>query len=305
MKVLFIRSGNNGQDPISTRQGNSLIKFGVNIEFYDLIGKGVIGYLSNILKLRKYIKTFNPNVLHAHYSFSGFITSLTFAHIPIVVSLMGSDVRLSGKLMKLFLKIFMLSWKSTIVKSEEMYLKLGCKRVHIVPNGVDFNLFYPMITNKAQDKLNWNKQKKHILFASDPKRPEKNYALAESALNILKNEIKDFEIHFLLNIPMDEMVYYYNASDLLLLTSNYEGSPNVIKEAMACNCPIVTTNVGDVTKIIGNTKNTYITSNNEFEISQKIIEVLFSNQRSNGRINIEKNNSDHIAQKLMKIYKST
>ncbi len=304
MKVLYIRSGNGGIDPISTRQGESLRKVGVDVEYYDIIGKGLGGYLYNIFKLRKYIKSLKPDLLHAHYSLSGIVTTLTFSHIPIVVSLMGSDVQASNLFIKFTIRVIKPFWKSTIVKSEEMYLKLGYKKAFIVPNGVDFNNFYPLNLIEAREKLNWNQNKKQILFASNPNRPEKNFALAELALKQLKKEKIDFELHFLTNIPMNNMVLYYNAADLLLLTSYYEGSPNVIKEAMACNCPIVATNVGDVSKVIGNTKNSHVTSFDDLDVFHKIKEVILTNQRSDGRNNIEDLRCENIAKKLLEIYKS-
>lgn len=304
MKILFVYSGNSGQAPLTTRQANSLMKVGLNVEFYNLIGKGFFGYLSNVLKLRKHIKNIKPDILHAHYSFSGFATTLAFTRIPIVVSLMGSDIHASGRLLKVILKMFILFWDCTIVKSDEMYKILGKLNAQIVPNGVDFNAFYPISLNEAREKLGWNHNKYHILFAGDPIRWEKNFSLAKLALDRFEREVSDFEVHYLMNIPMDEMVYYYNAADLLLLTSIYEGSPNVIKEAMVCNCPIVTTNVGDVKKVLKNTTNSYITSFNDYEIYEKIKDVIKAKQRSNGRDNIKELDSNVIAYKLFDIYKS-
>ncbi len=307
MKVLFIRSGNKGLDPISTRQGNSLQKEGITVEFFELIGKGVLGYLSNIKRLRRYIKSYNPDVLHSHYSFSGFLTSLTFTRVPKVVSLMGSDVQRPRKLLRIALWIFMFLWKSTIVKSEELYIKLGNKKALIIPNGIDFNSFYPINKTEACDHLSWSKEKKHILFAADPERPEKNFFLAESALALLNEKLHNFEIHYLSKISMENIVYYYNAADILLLTSTYEGSPNVIKEAMSCNCPIVATNVGDIKWIFGLTEGCYLTSFDTLDVYEKISEALiFSDKfnRTNGRERITQLGLDSgtIAKRLIEVY---
>ena len=106
MKVLFVRSGNNGIDPISTSQGKSLEKTGIKVLYFDIIGKGVTGYLRNIGKLRKYVKTHNPDIIHAHYSLSGIVATLIFAGIPVGVSLMGSDVLNADNHFKTLIKIF-------------------------------------------------------------------------------------------------------------------------------------------------------------------------------------------------------
>ena len=103
-------------------------------------------------------------------------------------------------------------------------------------------------------------------------------------------------------------ILYYNAADLLLLTSKHEGSPNIIKEAMACNCPVVSTDVGDVRWVIGNTKGCYITSSNPVGVAQKVMLALeFSekNSRTKGRERIMELglDSDTIAAKIIAVYK--
>lgn len=304
MKVLFVRSGNNGIDPISSNQGDSLKKRGVEIIYFEIIGKGPLGYLKNIGKLRKCIKRNNPDILHAHYSFSGILSVLTFSGIPTGVSLMGSDVLSTGKYHKKLLKIFISLWSFTIVKSKEIYSALSLKKdIYIIPNGIDFNLFYPVKSETARNYLGWDQKRIHILFASDPERKEKNYSLAKSALNELNIAGLNFDLHFLRNIPLDKMVYYYNAADLLLLTSFYEGSPNVIKEAMACNCPIVATNVGDIREVIGETEGCYIASFDPLDVADKLNQALDYGKRTNGRENIRHLDNQIISQKIIDLYK--
>lgn len=306
MKILFIRSGNSGIDPISTSQGMSLRKLGQEVVFFDLTGRGIKGYLSNIPRIRQQARLEKPDLLHAHYSLSGIVAALACTDIPCGVSLMGSDVNVSGAVTRILLRLFALfSWKFVIVKSEEMHRNLGIRKAAILPNGVDRELFYPMDAGQARARLHWDPAKKHILFASDPERPEKNYALARAALDILEKEAQPFDIHFLHGIPFEEVVYHYNAADVLLLTSLHEGSPNVIKEAMACNCPIVATNVGDVADVTAGTAQTCVTSFSAPQIAEALKAILASTARSDGSRRIDRYNSRKIAEKLKEIYRKT
>ena len=108
----------------------------------------------------------------------------------------------------------------------------------------------------------------------------------------LSEEYKRHEVNFLLN-----------ACDLLLMTSIREGSPQVIKEAMACNCPIVSTEVGDVKDIIGNTKGCFITSHDPIDVAKKIQLALDFGKRTNAREKIKHLDINIIADKINNIYK--
>jgi hypothetical protein len=92
MTILLVRSGNRGIDPITQNQAFSLIEKGHVVHFFDIIGKGFLGYVSNIRILRERIKLLNPDIIHCHYSLSGFVAALATLKTPIVISLMGSDV---------------------------------------------------------------------------------------------------------------------------------------------------------------------------------------------------------------------
>lgn len=306
MKILFIRSGNSGTDPISTSQGISLRKLGLEVDFFDMEGRGIKGYLSNIPRIRKRARREKPDLLHAHYSLSGIVAALACTGIPCGVSLMGSDVNASGAFARALLKFFAaFSWKFVIVKSDGMYRKLGIRKAAVLPNGVDRELFRPINTGLARTRLNWDLEKKHILFASDPAREEKNFTLAEAALQILEKESPPFEVHFLQGILFEEVVFHYNAADVLLLTSRHEGSPNVIKEAMACNCPVVATAVGDVTEVLEGTAQTRVTGFSAPQIAEALKTILATNARSDGRRRIDRYDSRQIAEQLAEIYRKT
>lgn len=98
-KILFVSSGNIlkfGISPIVKNQGNSLGKIGLDISYFGIKGKGLHNYLANIGQLRSFIKSNHFDVIHAHYSLSGIIATLTLTRIPIVVSLMGLFRGISG-----------------------------------------------------------------------------------------------------------------------------------------------------------------------------------------------------------------
>ena len=140
MNILFISSGNStsGLSPIILNQGNSLVSIGNSVSYYSIKGKGLKGYLRNIKPLKKYLKENKFDIIHAHFVWCGIIASLAGAK-PLVVSLMGSDVKgnLMNKLLSIvFIKLF---WDKTVVKSEDMRRSLYISKVSVIPNGVDFN----------------------------------------------------------------------------------------------------------------------------------------------------------------------
>jgi len=302
MRVLFISSGNSKQgiSPIIKNQGESLKAQGVDLEFYTIKGKGIKGYLKNVKPLRIYLRENKYDVVHAHYSLSAFIASLAGAK-PLVVSLMGSDVK-SVKYFKLIIKLFnRFTWSRIIVKSEDMKKDLGIKKVEVIPNGVDIDKFKPLEKNECKRRLNWDLTKRQVLFAANPERPEKNYSLAKSAFALLENA--NLELKVLIDVPNELMALYYTAADVVLLTSLWEGSPNVIKEAMACNIPIVSTDVGDVREVIGNTEGCYITFFEPEDVADKIKKALAFGKRTTGREDIRHLESSVVAKKIIDIYK--
>ncbi|MCD4664658.1 MAG: glycosyltransferase family 4 protein [Bacteroidales bacterium] len=307
MRVLFIFSGNNvnGISPIIKAQADSLIKQGIEVDFYPIIGKGYQGYLKNIFPLKKYLKINKFDIVHTHYSLSSYVASLAGAK-PMVVSLMGSDVMSKGWA-KILIRIFnSFFWESCIVKSSDMKKSLGIENTYIIPNGVNFKLHQPSDQNKALKELGWNLRKKHIIFAANLIREEKNYQLAEKAFQLLNKE--DVNLHFLQNVPHEKIPVYFAASSITLLTSLWEGSPNVVKEAMACNCPIVATDVGDVQWLFGNEPGHFITGFEPEDVAEKIKMALeFSEKygRTNGRKRIMELGLDAetVANKIIDIYK--
>lgn len=309
MRVLFVSSGNSnaGIIPFIKSQGESLIEEGVDLEYFTIKGKGVKGYLKNIPLLRNYINHNKFDLIHAHYSLTAFVVSLACIgkKEPIIVSLMGSDTE-SSSIERYLIKIFNLFfWSKIIVKSESMAKKMHISNVYIIPNGINQSVFMPIDMNVAKAKLGLKKEIQYVLFAANPQRHVKNYPLAENAYKLLNN--KNTELKVVFGVEHKEMALYLNAASVVLLTSRYEGSPNIIKEAMACNRPIVSTDVGDVKWITSKTDGVFISKNTKKDISRSINKALsFSsnNKHTNGvdRINMLKLGSKSVAMQLINLY---
>ena len=98
-----------------------------------------------------------------------------------------------------------------------------------------------------------------------------------------------------------------NASNLLLITSLSESGPLIIKEAMACNLPIVSTDIGDIKSIFTKKlKGCYVTNFNKRELIDSINKVLSYNKRTNGRDIIKELELDaiSIAKKINIMYQT-
>ena len=320
LKVLFIASGNHGAvSPVVGNQAEALKTEGVEIELYLLKGKGIKGYLRNVSPLRRYLQEHPYDAIHAHYSLSAFVASLAGAK-PLVVSLMGSDVKAAGWykfVIRLFAWLF--RWKAIIVKSNDMYRSLGIKRAIVIPNGVNMNRFHPMDKMECQKRLGWgtdamrldpvdeDKRKVHVLFPADASRPEKDYPLAEAAVQITnhKSQITNHVVMYAFeNTPNEETPYWYNAADVVLMTSKWEGSPNAIKEAMACDRPIVATNVGDIAERTSGVEGCYVAQSREPQELASLIEKALAFTQTKGREKIIADGLDarEINQRLIESY---
>lgn len=289
MKILFVFSGNTSVTGIGKRQGggilknprhqgDSLIEMGYDVDYYQIIGKGVWGYIKNIPKIRRAINNGKYDIIHAHYSYSAIAASFAGTH-RMLVSLMGSDT-FSSPLMLMIIRLFCrFRWSGVIVKTDAMATKIRSRKVTVLPNGVNMELFRPIEKGEARKELGLP-DRKIVLFAADPSRPEKNFKLASEAYNKLGRE--DTILLPVYDAPHHLMPYYMNAADVLLITSLWEGSVNAVKEALACNLKVVSTDVGDVRVNIAGLSGCYITSSDADDIAGKLNEALENKTRTRG-----------------------
>jgi teichuronic acid biosynthesis glycosyltransferase TuaC len=280
VKVLFVSSGTKGEQPgpIVVAQGESIGKLGIDIHYFAINRKGIKGYLNECIRLYKYLRRNNFDIIHAHYTLSGWVAFLARPKVPIVLSLMGDDaygsyigerktILLSRYLT--FLTLLIQPFVSMLISKSrniEKYIYKKNKSI-IIPNGVNLETFQ-VCKNGFRGDLKLAENKYYVLFLGNKEDIRKNYKLAEESIRLLNQQ----NVELINPYPIDHnMIFkYLNSVNVFILTSFIEGSPNVIKEAMACNCPIVSTPVGDVEWLLGNTDGCYIASFDARDYAQKI-----------------------------------
>jgi len=295
MKVLFVVSGNNQYydvAPFIKSQGDSLAQEGVEVSYFPILGKGLLNYLKNAIPLRKHLKNNPVDVIHAHYALCGWVAVLaSLGRIPVVLSYMGDDLfgSYTSKNKRSFKSwVLILLGKAAqpflsgiICKSQKMADAIARKSIcHIVPNGVRLEQF-KLYDKGLRKELGLEKDKKYVLFLADPSDHNKNVALVESALEILN--LPDVELLIRYKVSHDAVVKYLNVADVFVLCSFSEGSPNVVKEAMACNCPMVVTDAGDAAWVAGDTPGCYVSPSYEPEDFAKKLSLALQYAEKQGR----------------------
>jgi glycosyltransferase involved in cell wall biosynthesis len=178
----------------------------------------------------------------------------------------------------------------------------GCQAAMVIPDGIDFARFYPLPRGQARAMLGWEQEKRYVLFAHDPAIPVKNSALARSALYRLAETGLNAELIIMHGQPQEQVMLAMNASDVLILTSLAEGAPNVVKEAMACNVPVVATNVGDVAQVIGRTPGCRVCAHDADELALALEAALRYPGPTTGRSAIAHLASTVVVERVLELY---
>jgi glycosyltransferase involved in cell wall biosynthesis len=319
MKVLFLYRGKNdeGDNRVVVTQGKTLESAGVDIDYFPLTGRGPGAYLRAVSAIRKRLRTGGAWLIHAHYGISGLAGLFAAGSKPLIVSFMGTDLlgshRPGGrKGAASRLMAFINRWLArryyslSIVKSSEMQGKLFRNTRHaLIPNGVDLGAFAPVDRVIARRQMNLDPEGYIVLFPAGRNNPEKNFLLASDTADLLRE--RGFRLMDVNNASREEMNLLINAADLLLVTSFHEGSPNIVKEAMACCCPVVSTSVGDIPWLFGDTPGHYLTGFDAREIAARMEEAVRFRREyrfTDGRSRIEQLglDSESIARIIMDHY---
>ena len=141
-----------------------------------------------------------------------------------------------------------------------------------------------------------------ILFVGDPKRTEKRFWLATEVINYLKTQA-DVDLVIANGVSHEQMPLFMNACDVLLITSSSEGSPTIVKEALACSLPIVSVDVGDVCASIGNIPGCVVAQDELVAtLSLELMRIIEKPYRLNYAIDLSKIDEANLVQKVISVY---
>jgi teichuronic acid biosynthesis glycosyltransferase TuaC len=272
-----------------------LRRHGVAVDVLFINGRASrAAYLRAVTQLRAKLQGGSYNLIHAHYVFTGLVCR-TQRRLPIVLTHHGVEV--------------MQGWQSplcwvasravdaVVVRTDAMRTSLGLAQASVIPAGVDLDFFRPMPKMQARDVLSLPRGLKMAIFVGEP-RPEKRLALAQQAVALLP----DVSLHHVHGVGPECVRMFMNAADVLVLTSRREGSPNVVKEALACNLPVVAVDVGDVAGLIGSVDGCHLVEPSPLDVARGIRRVLDEEGPFNGREAVATLAWPNMTRRLIEVY---
>lgn len=261
-------------------------------------GRGPGSYLRFYKRVLEETAPRSYDLVHVNYGLLGPI-GLAQPIRPVVLTLWGSELKGDVGWLERTSRFAARHSDAVVVPTEGLARELSTPHT-LVPFGVDTELFRPMDRATARERLGWDGEETIVLFPYDSERPVKNYPLARRVVERLP---MDVELRTVSGRPYEEMPIVMNACDALLVTSRYESGPMVVREAAACNLPVVSTDVGFVAEVLANVENSYV-ARSEDELTTRLARVLRSGARSNGRTTVSHLGLDEMGERLLGVYRS-
>jgi glycosyltransferase involved in cell wall biosynthesis len=281
-------------------QVESLRAEGIDVDVLFVNGvRNKLNYFWAFPRLWARLLTRRYDLIHAHYVFAGIIARAQLFY-PVVLTHHGSQVFQSYQR-------HLCRWITPlvdrcIVVSSEMKEKGRLKNVDVIPCGINFDLFKPVPRDQAREELALPQDKKLVLFAGEYFRPIKRFDVVRQSVDILRERDADVELVLVSKKPLHEVPKYMSACDVLVLVSDGEGSPQVVKESMACNLPVVSVPAGDVPEVIAGTEGCYLCSQDPEDVAEKLGLALQRGRRTDGRKRIDHVEMGRIARRIVSLY---
>ena len=299
--------------PFIVQQVKFLRRLGVYVDVFHFRGSGnPVQYLRAWCGARARLSRRRYDLVHAQWGQSALLALPK--KIPLVTTFRGSDLEgvvsetgrytVSGRILKIISKLMARASDQVIVVSESLASHLPNLHCHVVPSGVDLTLFRPIPQEEARRRLGLPMEKLLVCFAASPNRAVKRYSLAREAVTLLAPRF-DVDLIVTSGVPRSLMPYYFSACDALLLTSSHEGSPNVLKEALACDLPVVSVDVGDARQRLSSVDGCFVCADARPEtLAKSLSQVLEARRRIQGVAAVRDLSEGELASRVLAVYRS-
>ncbi len=300
--------------PFVVRQVDFVRRAGVDVEVFAFRGaKNPINYLKAWKRLRDKLRRERYDLVHAQFGQSGLLPWPK--RYPLVVTFRGCELlgvkgddgrtTLAGKFLQRLCRMVARRADAVILVSEHMRACLPSSvQPHIIPSGLDFDSIPRLTREEARDRLGLSRTDRLILFVGNPEEERKRYWLARQAVELLNGDLPA-RLIVGWDMPHENVFLLMNACDALVFTSRQEGSPNVVKEALACDLPIVSVAVGDVRERLQGVSGCEVCADDRAEtIAAALQRVLIRGERIKGREATRQLDERVMTEKLIGVYKS-
>jgi teichuronic acid biosynthesis glycosyltransferase TuaC len=295
LRVLFVipAPAEGSGHVFSKRQADALERADVDVRRFYLRPWTSLPVL--VAEARRYwreARQLRPDIVHAQY---GTMTSALCAFLTchkLVVTFRGSDLNPDSSVSFIRLRMgHILSQFSAlranriVCVSQELKDRLWWRKslATVVPSGVDTDAFRPQPRDQARRALGWNPAERVVLLNVGNAPANKGLKTAEAAVEVAQAAIDPIRLLVVSGeVAPERMPLYINASDCVLVASDWEGSPTIVQEAMACNVPVVATNVGDVAVRLRKVVPSKVVDRTPASLGAALAEILRLGQRSNG-----------------------
>jgi glycosyltransferase involved in cell wall biosynthesis len=265
-----------------------------------------------MLRFRSTMRRFRPDVVHAHFgTATGMFAALGAGGTPLVITYRGSDLNpspdswLRSAAGHFLSQLTALRARRIVCVSAELKRRLWWRsaRAAVIASGVDSDAFRPSPRNTARERLGWPASERVVLFNAGLNPKVKRLDLAREAVREARREIPDLRWEVVDgSMAPEKMPDVMNAADCLLLTSDHEGSPAVVQEALATNLPIVSVDVGDVRERVEGVRHTRVVEREAGSLGRAIVDVVRDPVRSDGVLKVAEVSFERAASRLIEIY---
>ena len=297
------------------RQAEFVQRAGVDVDVFPFHGeKNPFNYVRAWARMRRRLQTERYDLIHAQFGQSGLLAFPK--RLPLVVTFRGSDVlgivrdadgsyTRAGRMLQRASRFVAHHADAVILVAAHLGDHVTTTApVHVIPSGIDFTMFRPIPQAEARRQLTMNPHERLVLFVGRPDQARKRYDLARAAVALL-DERMPARLVVAWQLQHDQVPIYMNACDVLIFTSMQEGSPNVVKEALACNLPVVSVNVGDVAERLRDVEGCQVCDNDEpTTIASALERVLTRGGRVDGQSAVRHLDEGLLTEQVLQVYRS-